>query len=76
MRGRATGRPFSVEVMSEEEIWEGGGTANPFIIGQLSMRNMGSFCGRACTGHEMAGFDGFLERVKNALDETYAQLHR
>lgn len=77
MLGKATGSTFGVDFMSEEEIQEGGGTANPFIMSQLAMRNMARFADENAPGTkwgiEMTGFSEFLEREKNALDETYAQ---
>lgn len=70
---RATGRDFKAVFMSDEEIDKQKGV-NPFIAGQLMMRDMSSFVDLEkvkAWGLPLGTFDEFLVREKARVDVSY-----
>lgn len=69
----ATGRNIEANFLSAEDIEEQK-TTNPFIFGQLAMRDMAGFTTRdevSQWGIPLSTFDAFLEREKDRVHETY-----
>ncbi|KAF5656699.1 nad dependent epimerase [Fusarium heterosporum] len=74
---QAVGRELRAEYLSQEEINEQKGT-NPFISGQLVMREMAKFAtkeGVEAWGISLSTFDAFLNREKEAIRETYHRVN-
>jgi uncharacterized protein YbjT (DUF2867 family) len=70
---RATGRDFKVVFMSDEEI-DKQKAVNPFLAGQLMMRDMSSFVDLEKVkvwGLSLGTFDQFLVREKARVDASY-----
>ncbi|KAK5991120.1 NmrA-like family domain-containing oxidoreductase ptmS-like protein [Cladobotryum mycophilum] len=71
----ATGRDLQPVYMSDEEIKAQKAT-NPFIMGQLLMRDMAQFVDLdkiKSWGIPLSSFDAFIEREKKRVNETYLQ---
>ncbi|CAM1504974.1 Fc.00g106110.m01.CDS01 [Cosmosporella sp. VM-42] len=71
----ATGRELQIEPMSDEEI-EAQKHGNPFVAGQLAMRNMAQFVDTDEAkgwGLPLSSFEEYLEREKAAVQATYIQ---
>ena len=72
---QATGRELTAEYLSDEDVEEQKPT-NPFIAGQLCMRDMAKLATREATETwqiPLSTFDHFLEREKEVIHETYRQ---
>ncbi|KAM0217160.1 hypothetical protein ACHAPA_000013 [Fusarium lateritium] len=70
---KAVGRDLRAEYLSEEEINDQKVT-NPFISGQLLMREMAQFATKEeaqAWGIPLSTFDTFLKREEKAIRETY-----
>ncbi|KAG4271009.1 hypothetical protein FPRO04_02990 [Fusarium proliferatum] len=70
---KAVGRDLKGEYLSDEEIMDQKAT-NPFIAGQLVMRDMAKLATKEeveVWGIPLSTFDEFLERETQALHETY-----
>ncbi|CEI60718.1 hypothetical protein FVEN_g2618 [Fusarium venenatum] len=69
----AVGKELKAEYLSDEEI-EKQKPTNPFISGQLCMRDMAKLATKEATeewGIPLSTFDEFLQREKVAVHETY-----
>jgi hypothetical protein len=69
----AVGKELRAKFLSDEEIEEQKPT-NPFISGQLCMRDMAKLATKEATeewGIPLSTFDEFLQREKEAIRETY-----
>ncbi|KAH7185699.1 uncharacterized protein B0J16DRAFT_139204 [Fusarium flagelliforme] len=72
---RTTGRELTAEYLSDEDV-EKQKPINPFIAGQLCMRDMAKLATKEATEAwriPLSTFDRFLEREKEAVHETYSQ---
>ncbi|KAF4341827.1 nad dependent epimerase [Fusarium beomiforme] len=70
---KAVGRELKAEYLSDEEILKQKAT-NPFIVGQLVMRDMAKVATKEeaeAWGVPLSTFDAFLEREKEAIRQTY-----
>ncbi|KAJ4134528.1 hypothetical protein BFJ63_vAg868 [Fusarium oxysporum f. sp. narcissi] len=70
---KAVGRHLKEEYLSDEEIMDQKAT-NPFIAGQLVMRDMAKLATKGevkAWGIPLSTFDEFLERETQAIHETY-----
>ncbi|KAF5693506.1 nad dependent epimerase [Fusarium denticulatum] len=70
---KAVGRDLTGEYLSDEEIMDEKAT-NPFIAGQLVMRDMANLATKEeveVWGIPLSTFDQFIERETQALHETY-----
>ncbi|KAF9769858.1 hypothetical protein IL306_012655 [Fusarium sp. DS 682] len=70
---KAVGRELKAEYLSDEEIMNQKAT-NPFIVGQLIMRDMAKVATKEeaeAWGIPLSTFDTFLEREKEAIRGTY-----
>ncbi|SPO02372.1 uncharacterized protein DNG_05045 [Cephalotrichum gorgonifer] len=73
---KVTGKKMSIQFLPEVEVLERK-KVNLFLQAQISMRDMGALADMdrvRSWGVPLGSFQGFLEREKAALDETYAQL--
>ncbi|KAK1981389.1 hypothetical protein LZ30DRAFT_592810 [Colletotrichum cereale] len=73
---RAAGRDISVIYLSDAEV-EAQKAGNPFVAGQLAWRDLDQFVDMEETqswGVPLGTFDGFLEREKDRVKETYGRL--
>lgn len=69
----ATGRDLKIVYLSDEEVEAQKGT-NPFINGQLTARDMAQFLDMEkvkSMGVPLGSFEGFLEREKARVNETW-----
>ncbi|ROV95686.1 hypothetical protein VMCG_07636 [Cytospora schulzeri] len=73
----AIGKRLEVSFMSEQDTEKD--IKSPFVMAQVAMRNMARFVGDGAPGTkwavEMTGFEDFLQREKQALRDTYADLN-
>ncbi|WYZ44732.1 hypothetical protein EsH8_VIII_000048 [Colletotrichum jinshuiense] len=73
---KVTGREFKAVYLSDEEV-EAQKAGNPFLAGQLAMRDMEQFANHEKTrswGVPLGTLDGYLQREKEKVKETYGQL--
>ncbi|KAF6823724.1 hypothetical protein CPLU01_11264 [Colletotrichum plurivorum] len=73
---RFTGKDIQAVYLSDEEV-EAQKDGNPFLAGQLAAQDMDQFADQDDTeswGVPLTTFDGFLERERERVTETYAQL--
>ncbi|RGP70162.1 nad dependent epimerase [Fusarium longipes] len=73
---KAVGKDLRAKYLSDEEI-EKQKPTNPFISGQLCMRDMAKLATKKATeewGIPLGTFDEFLQREKEAVRETYYKL--
>ncbi|KAI8227881.1 NmrA-like family domain-containing protein 1 [Colletotrichum sp. SAR 10_86] len=73
---KASGKDIRAVFLTEEEI-DSQKAGNPFIAGQLAARDMDQFADEENTrswGITMTTFDEFLERERERVMQTYAQL--
>ncbi|UQC90321.1 uncharacterized protein CLUP02_15851 [Colletotrichum lupini] len=73
---RFTGKDIKAVYLSDEEV-EAQKGGNPFLAGQLAMRDMDQFAdieGTRSWGVALGTFDEYLEREKERVSETYGHL--
>ncbi|KAJ0309647.1 hypothetical protein COL516b_002897 [Colletotrichum fioriniae] len=73
---RFTGKDIKAVYLSDEEVETQKG-GNPFLAGQLAMRDMDQFAdieGTRSWGVTLGTFDGYLKREKERVQETYGHL--
>ncbi|TDZ49698.1 NmrA-like family domain-containing protein 1 [Colletotrichum trifolii] len=71
-----TGRKFEAVYLSDEEVEEKKG-GDPFLAGQLAMRDMAQFADPENTrswGIQLGSFEEYLDKEKLRVKETYGQL--